>query len=108
MEELTEATQTIYDHFAQFGLQMHIESRNKKSKTEVMFFLAAMKETTNLPKDLPASYSLNKGSNNVQFMDFFKYLGLIITLCLSEDKEIDARIKRAKSQMGLLRHFFSC
>jgi len=28
--------------------------------------------------------------------------------CLTEDTEIDARIKKAKSQMGLLRHFFNC
>ena len=46
--------------------------------------------------------------NNIHFMAAFKYLGSIITPCLTEDKEIDARIKKAKSQMGLLRHFFNC
>jgi len=35
-------------------------------------------------------------------------LGSIITPCLTENAEIDARIRKAKSQMGILRHFFSC
>ena len=38
----------------------------------------------------------------------FKYLGSIITPCLTENAEIDVRIRKAKSQMGILRHFFSC
>ena len=51
MEELTGATQTIYDHFNCFGLQMHVGSKNQKSKTEAMFFPAALKEATILQKD---------------------------------------------------------
>ena len=73
---------------------MHVGTRNKKSKTEAMFFLASLKEATILQKDLPTSFSLNDGVNNIQFMDAFKYLGSIITPCLTEDKEINARIKR--------------
>ena len=41
-------------------------------------------------------------------MKRFKYLGLIMTPSLTKDTGIEARIKRAKSQMGILRHFFSC
>ena len=87
------ATQTIYDHFAQFGLQMHVGTRNKKSKTEAMFFPASLKEATILQKDFSTNFLLNNGVNNIQFMDAFKYQGSIITPCLTEDKEIDARIK---------------
>ena len=108
MEELTGATQTIYDHFAHFGLQRHVGTRNKKSKTEAMFFTASLKEATILQNDFPTSFSLNNGVNNIQFMVAFKYLGSIITPCLTKDKEINTRIKKAKSQMGLLRHFFNC
>jgi len=99
-EELMEATQTIYNHFNCLSLQMHIGSKQKKSKTEVMFFPSALKEATILQKDLPTSYLLNKGANNISFMDDFKYLGSIIMPHLTEDKEINARIKKAKSQMG--------
>ena len=87
---------------------MHIGSKNKKSKTEALFFPAALKQATILQEDLPTSYLLNKGANNVQFMDVLKCLGSIIMPCLTKDKEIDARIKKAKSQMGLLTHFFNC
>jgi len=73
-----------------------------------MFFLVALIGTANILKDLCARYSLNKGANNLQFMEAFTYLGSSMMLCLTEHKETDARIKRAKSQMGMLRHFFSC
>ena len=56
----------------------------------------------------PEDFDLNNGNNHVQFTDKFKYLGSIVTPCLTENAEINARIKRAKSQTGILRHFFSC
>jgi len=39
-------------------------------------------------------------------MNKFKYLGSLITPCLTENVEIKAWIKKAKSQLGMLKHFF--
>ena len=59
-------------------------------------------------KDLPANLQLNNGEQSIQFMNKFKYLGSWITPCLMENMEIEAQIKKAKSQLGMLKHFFSC
>ena len=73
-----------------------------------MFFPASLKEATFLQNDFLTNFLLNDSANNIQFTTAFKCLGSFITPCLMEDKEIDTRIKKAKSQMGLLRHFFNC
>ena len=57
-----------------------------------MFFPASMKQPTILQNDFPTNFLLNGGANNIQFMAAFKYLGSFITPCLTEDKEIDARM----------------
>jgi len=107
LTEMKEALQTIHDHFAKFRLQMHVGSTNAKSKTEAMFFPSSLTHTKS-QKTLPKNFDLNNGNNHAQFTDKFKYLGSIVTPCLTENAEINARIKRAKSQTGILRHFFSC
>ena len=107
LTEMKEAMQTIHDHFAKFGLQMHIGSKNAKLKTEAMFFPSSLTQAES-QKTLPKNFDLNNGANHVQFTDKFKYFGSITTPCLTENAEINARIQRAKSQMGVLRHFFSC
>ena len=106
LTEMKDATQTIHDHFARFRLQMHIGSKKAKSKTEAMFFPSSLIQAES-QKTLPENFDLNNGANHVQFTDKFKYLGSMITPCLTENAEIDARIRKAKSQMGILRHFFS-
>ena len=57
---------------------------------------------------MPTNLQLNNGENTIQFMNMFKYLGFLITPCLTENAEIDAQIKKAKSQLGVLKHFFGC
>ena len=94
-----EATQTIHDHFAKFGLQMHVGSTSAKSKSEAMLFPSSLTQAKS-QKTLPKNFDLNNGNIHVQFTDKFNYLGWIITPCLTENAEIDARIKRAKWQMG--------
>jgi hypothetical protein len=42
----------------------------------------------------------------IHFVRKFKYLGSIITPLLNENAEIEARIKKAKSIMGIARTFF--
>jgi hypothetical protein len=46
-------------------------------------------------------------NKHVQFTHSFKYLGSLITTELNEDAEIRTCIKKAKSTMGIAKHFFS-
>ena len=72
-----------------------------------MFFPASLKQArpnqvnNHVPEDL-----ILLNSKKIHFVNKFKYLGSIITPLLNEDAEIDARIKKAKSIMGISKHFF--
>jgi len=57
--------------------------------------------------ETPEDLILNNRNNNIPFTMKFRYLGSIITPKLNENAEIEPRIKKASSQMGILKHFFS-
>jgi len=86
---------------------MHRGKRNLKSKTKAMFFPSSLSAAMN-QMELLQTFTLNNDENCIHFTDRFKYLSAIIMPCLMEDAEIKAQIKQAKSQMGILKHFFNC
>jgi hypothetical protein len=106
-EDLLKATIDLNTHFARFGLTMHLGSENTKSKSEAMYFPPTLKQANlevinnTLPEDL-----ILPNGKKIHFVHSFKYLGSIITPSLNEDAEIDARIKKAKSMMGIAKTFF--
>jgi len=106
-EEAKATAQKIYTHFAHFGLQMNMGSPNKKSKMEAVYFPPSMKEARE-QNELPPDLKLNNGDNNIHFSSSFKYLGSYITSDLSDELEIEVRIKKATAQMGMLKDFFMC
>ncbi len=103
-DELCNAISKLDKHFSRFGLTMHLGSDTAKSKSEVMFFPASLKQAKSLSTLLLEDIIL-PNDNRIHFASKFKYLGSIITPLLNEDAEIDARIKKAKSIMGLSKHF---
>jgi len=84
---------------------MHMGNSTNKSKTEAMYFPTTLCEAEHdkTPKDL----ILNNGNNNIPFTIKFSYLGSAITPKLNENAEIKARIKKASSQVGILKCLFS-
>ena len=86
---------------------MHVGSSNKRSKMEAIYFPPSMKEARE-QNELPPNLKLNNGANNIHFSSSFKYLGSYITSDLSDELEIEARIKKATTQMGMLKDFFMC
>jgi hypothetical protein len=88
---------------------MHVGSSTSKSKSEAMFFPASLKQaktevlngTSILPSDL-----ILPNEKRVHFVHKFKYLGSIVTPLLNEDAKVEARIKKAKSLMGIARTFY--
>ncbi len=84
---------------------MYIRSSATKLKSEAMFFPTMLKqakfEVLNNPRGShPAKWQ------EVHFVHKFKYLWPIITPLLNEDAEIDARVKKTKSMMGVMKSFF--
>jgi hypothetical protein len=73
-----------------------------------MFFPNSLKDAKKLISEnsLPSTIALP----NTQFVKFthsFKYLGSTITTELNEDTEIKIRINKAKSTLGLMKHFLN-
>ena len=76
-DDLIKGTTFVRESFAQFGLEVHLGSRetNAKSKTEAMYFPSQ----SNLKKDIPqelidGDFDL-PGNRFVSFTPQFKYLG---------------------------------
>ena len=54
-KDMEDAAQTIHDHFAKFGLQMHIGSSTKRSKREAIYFHPTLKKAVENTKNLNPS-----------------------------------------------------
>ena len=107
--EITEnAAQIICDHFQHFGLTVHTGSHEKKasSKTEAVYFPPSLRESKE-QEDVPPEIQLKDGKF-IPFTKAFKYLGSIISHDLTEDLEIESRIKKASQQMGALYQLWNC
>ena len=97
-------TNAIYDHLRLFGLLMHVGSPGKKSKTEAMFCPARDKNY----EDSDTSDLVLDCGGTVSFTKSFVYLGSLLHSDLSDDHDVEARIKKASKAFGALRdRFFS-
>jgi hypothetical protein len=107
--ELERTAATLYKHFSRFGLCMHVGSNLEKSKSVAMLFPKTLKEAKlqkkveNTPEDLEFMTS-----KRIHFVQELKYLGSIITPILNEGAEIESRIKKSWSLIGITKHFFEC
>ena len=105
--DMIRGVELIHDHFAEFGLKMHIVRDGGKSKTEAMYCSQSPQEAEKyLELDLEGKVPVRDGYKT--FTQQFKYLGSWISDTLQDDYELDIRLKRAKGQMGSLKPFFRC
>ena len=99
---LLAATNAIYHHLRLFGLLMHVGSPEKKSKTEAMYCPA--RDTPY--EDGDTSDLVLDCGGTVSFTKSFVYLGSLLHCDLSDDHDVDARIKKASKAFGALRNCF--
>ena len=99
---LLAATNAIYRHLRLFGLLMHVGSAGKKSKTEAMYCPA--RDTPY--EDGDTSDLVLDCGGTVSFTKSFVYLGSLLHCDLSDDHDVDARIKKASKAFGALRDCF--
>jgi hypothetical protein len=107
-EALEKGANRIYQHFARFGLKMHIGHEGGKSKTEAMYISPSLKEDEEklLEPNLEPRIPVHDGF--ITLTEDFRYLGSIISSDLRDELEITTRIKKASAQIGALRAFFRC
>ena len=96
-EETEQATQFMHDHMNHFGLQIYVGSGKQTSKMEAMFFPTTLMKAKKQSAMNILDIMLNNGTNNIHFINTFKYIGSIISSDLTEDAKIEARINKASS-----------
>jgi hypothetical protein len=96
------ATNAIHEHFRLFGLLMHVGSPGKKSKTEAMYCPARGSQY----EDGDTSDLVLDCGGTVSFTKTFVYLGSLLHSDLSDDHDVEARIKKASKAFGALRDCF--
>ena len=113
-EELTIVAAELHAHFRRFGLLMHVGTLNadgtwEKSKTEAMFFPANVKASQADTLDPPPPAVFPDGRHRIEYTTVFRYLGSRLTPSLTDDTDVDTRIRLASNQMGAMTNFFrSC
>jgi hypothetical protein len=104
-EDMEKAAGLIFDHFAKFGLIMHIGTNGKKSKTEAVYYPPKLLNEGEEPKvKITETFPVKHGY--VGFTENFKYLGSLINSDLRDIHEIKQRIRKATNQMHELNHLW--
>ncbi|MCP4744834.1 MAG: reverse transcriptase family protein, partial [Desulfobacteraceae bacterium] len=102
--DLIKGTTFVRESFAQFGLEVHLGSRetNAKSKTEAMYFPSQSNFKKDIPQELIDGDFDLPGNRFVSFTPQFKYLGTYLSQNLTEEYDIDARIASATKNFNAL------
>ncbi|MGB0627641.1 MAG: hypothetical protein ACPGQ5_13845, partial [Alphaproteobacteria bacterium] len=93
-----EAAILLREGFRKFGLEMHVGTADKSSKTEVVYIPATVADyaTANL-----APIALGGGAV-ITTCDEFRYLGSMISYRVDDSVDVDARVKAAAKAFGAL------
>jgi hypothetical protein len=71
LQDMESGAHTMHDHYAQFGLVMHVGRRDKTSNTEAMHVPAKM----NQEPILEGMMTKWRGGSHIHFKTKFKYMG---------------------------------
>ena len=102
---LVTATPLMISHFVRFGMDIHVGTQDKPSKSEVLF-AAAPEKMYEDPQTYDGKDLSNIDLGNGTFMpvvDKFRYLGSMITRDCRDDIDVTSRIETAGNAFGALR-----
>ena len=103
-ENLEDTTPRMIEHFARFGMDIHVGSEGKPSKTEVLF-VAAPEKLYDEPEVYDGRDLTNVVLGNGSFfpvVEKFRYLGTMLTRTCRDDVNVAERIKTAGNAFGAL------
>ena len=96
----------LVNHFLRFGLEIHVGTEEKSSKSEILFVAAPNRIYTD-----PLSFdNTNLGNvkiddvSHMPIVDCFCYLGSMLSRDCKDILDVDSRIKAASSAFGALRN----
>lgn len=99
------STPLMIEHFARFGMSIHVGNQTKPSKSEVLFVSAPQTMYAN-PDTYDAADMSNIELGNGSFMPVvseFRYLGTMLTRDCRDDVDVAKRIEAAGGAFGALR-----
>ena len=104
-ESLESSIPLLLTHFAKFGLEIHVGTPQKASKS-VILFVAAPNRVYTVPETFDAcnleSVELGDGVY-IPIVDRFVYLGSVLTRDCKDNADVEARINSASHAFGSLR-----
>lgn len=105
-DDLIRGSQIVVDAFACFGMEVHLGTTDatgtkQKSKTEALF-IPAKEYSEEERAALTADYAVTENTH-ISFCDSFKYLGSIISSDLTDDTDIEHRIRVARGLLARLK-----
>ena len=111
-EECVKMTPLIINHFARQGLEVYVGTKEKESKSEILFYAKDPRCYIDLANYDGTDLSPIKweGSFQIAGVDKFKYLGSYLSRNCRDDLDINNRIFFAGKAFGSLRKciFSSC
>lgn len=96
---LVDATHRMIEHFARFGMDIHVDSQNKTSKSQVY----KMYESPEAYDDQDLSNFELGNRICMPVADKFRYLGTMLTRDCRDDLDVSTRIKFSANAFGALR-----
>jgi hypothetical protein len=111
-EECVKMTPIMLNHFARWGLEVHVGTKEKELKSEILFCAKDPRCYIDLANYDGTNLSPIKweGGFQIAVVDTFKYLGSYLSRNCTDDLDIDNRISSAGKAFGRFRKciFSSC
>ena len=105
-DNLIEGIRSIIEHFARFGTAIHTGSLDPRenSKTEVLF-CSKPSSLYNTPESFDNTdvSDIILGDKYIPIVHHFCYLGSIVSGDCSDDRDVEARIRKSSNAFGALR-----
>ena len=104
-EECAKMTPLIIKHFARWGLEVHVGTEEKESKSEILFCAKDPRCYTHLATydGTDLSPIIWEGGFQIAVVDKFKYLGSYLSRNCRDNFDVDSRISSAGKAFGSLR-----
>jgi hypothetical protein len=104
-ESLEVSVPLMMTHFTRFGMEIHVGTQEKESKSEILFVAAP--EHTYTDSTTYDNRNLSKielgNADYIPVVAEFKYLGSILSRICKDDADVTARIEAASHAFGALR-----
>ena len=99
-EDTQRMTPKVVNHFARWGMQVHVGKDDKGSKSEILFCAADSRARAGVVDLSPITWG---DGYHMPVVEHFKYLGSYLSRDCTDNYDVDSRIESAGKAFGALR-----